>query len=71
MSSMTPVQQGESVLSPRAPLIKNIGEELISDDVVAIIELVKNSYDANSPIVVIEFNGKVECVKEGRSEKKF
>lgn len=71
MNSVTPIQQGESVLRPRARLIKTIGEELISDDVVAVIELVKNSYDANSPIVVIEFNGKVEYVKEGRSEKKI
>ena len=39
----TPVQNGNSILRPKARLIKTIGEELISNDIVAIIELVKNS----------------------------
>jgi signal transduction histidine kinase len=63
----TPIQTGESILRPKARLIKTIGEELISNDVVAIIELVKNSYDANSPISVIKFQGNIEIVKEGRT----
>jgi signal transduction histidine kinase len=67
----TPIQTGESVLKPKARLIKTIGEELISNDIVAIIELVKNSYDANSPIVVIEFIGVVEKVIEGKKEKRI
>ena len=33
---------------PRARLIKLIGEELISDEVVAISELVKNAHDADA-----------------------
>ena len=36
------VKAGTLVFKPRARLIKTIGEELISDDKVAIIELVKN-----------------------------
>jgi len=66
----TPVQKGKSILRPRARLIKTIGEELISSDIVAIIELVKNSYDANASIIEIKFEGKVESVKEGKKTKK-
>jgi signal transduction histidine kinase len=68
--NITPIQTGESILRPKARLIKTIGEELISNDVVAIIELVKNSYDAHSPISVIKFQGKIEIVKEGRTSTK-
>ena len=58
----TPIQSGESSLKPKARLIKTIGEDLISNNIVAIIELVKNSYDANSSIVEVKFNGLVEKV---------
>lgn len=54
------IQSGEFVFRPRARLIKTIGEELISNDNVAITELVKNSYDAGSQIVDITFNGSVK-----------
>lgn len=69
--SKTPVQNGESFLKPRARLIKTIGEDLISNNIVAIIELVKNSYDANSQIVIIEFLGEVEKITEGKKEKRI
>jgi signal transduction histidine kinase len=68
--SKTPIQNGESSLRPKARLIKTIGEDLISNNVVAIIELVKNSYDANSPIVVVEFQGEVAKIVEGKKEKR-
>lgn len=61
------IDTGTFVFRPRARLIKTIGEELISDDKVAVIELVKNSYDAYSElkkeysIVEISFQGKVGC----------
>lgn len=54
------IKSGEFVFRPRARLIKTIGEELISNDNVAITELVKNSYDAGSQIVDISFNGSVK-----------
>lgn len=54
------IQSGEFVFRPRARLIKTIGEELISNDYVAITELVKNSYDAGSQIVDISFDGSVK-----------
>ena len=41
-------------LKPRARLIRTIGDKLISGPEAAIIELVKNSYDADSPSVEIE-----------------
>ena len=41
-------------LKPRARLIRTIGDKLISGPEAAIIELVKNSYDADSPSVEIK-----------------
>ena len=53
-------------LKPRARLIRTIGDKLISGPEAAIIELVKNAYDADSPSVSIKivppsskFNGRV------------
>ena len=62
------IDSGSFVFKPRARLIKTIGEELISNDNVAITELVKNSYDAGSPIVEITFQGEVQ--EEASDEKK-
>lgn len=63
------IDSGSFVFKPRARLIKTIGEELISNDNVAITELVKNSYDAGSPIVEITFQGEVQ-EKAGDEKKK-
>lgn len=41
-------------LKPRARLIRTIGDKLISGPEAAIIELVKNSYDADSPSIEIK-----------------
>ena len=43
-------RSGSIAFRPRARLLKLIGEELISDDVVAVSELVKNSHDADAPL---------------------
>ena len=67
---LTPVQKNTSILRPRARIIKTIGEELISNDIVAIIELVKNSYDANASIIEINFQGRVVDIKEGKKTKR-
>lgn len=66
----TEVQQGNSILRPRARLIKTIGEELISNDIVAVLELVKNSYDADATIIQIKFFGEVKEIEEGGPKKK-
>lgn len=63
------IDSGRFVFKPRARLIKTIGEELISNDNVAITELVKNSYDAGSPIVEITFQGEIQ-EKAGDEKKK-
>lgn len=67
---ITPIQKDTLILRPRARIIKTIGEELISNDIVAIIELVKNSYDANASIISINFHGRIIDVKEGKKTKK-
>ena len=47
---------GEIAFSPRARLIKLLGEELISDEVVALTELVKNAHDADARMVTVQFH---------------
>lgn len=44
-------------LRPRARIMRTLGEELISSETVALIELVKNSYDADAGFVWIHFDG--------------
>ena len=46
---------GSTTFRPRARLIRLIGKELISDEPVALVELVKNSYDADAENVEISF----------------
>ena len=48
---------GSAIMRPRARLIGLIGEELISDEPVALVELVKNAYDADARNVKISFEG--------------
>jgi signal transduction histidine kinase len=50
-------RNGSIAFQPRARLLKLIGEELISDEVVAISELVKNAHDADAQKVTISFQG--------------
>ena len=52
-----PTRSGTIAFRPRARLLKLIGEELISDDVVAISELVKNAHDADALTVTLAFRG--------------
>jgi len=66
----TEIQQGNSILRPRARLIKTIGEELISSDIVAVLELVKNSYDADASIIEITFSGTVINEEISRNQTK-
>lgn len=58
---------------PRARIMRTLGEELISSDSVALIELVKNSYDADASEVYIKFTapldfgfGEIEVVDNGK-----
>lgn len=58
---------GRGALRPRARLLRTLGNDLISSDKVALIELVKNSYDADATMVLIRFEGPLES-GEGRIE---
>ncbi len=62
----------EYALRPRARLLKTLGQELISSEVVAVIEQVKNSYDADATKVMVRFippldpeQGKIEVIDNG------
>jgi signal transduction histidine kinase len=54
---MSELKSGYVAFRPRARLLKLIGEELISDEVVAITELVKNAHDADASTVTVSFQG--------------
>jgi signal transduction histidine kinase len=49
------VRSGVVAFQPRARLLKLIGSELISDEVLAVTELVKNAHDADAANVVVDF----------------
>jgi len=46
----------EFVLSVHPSVVFKLGEDLITDDVQALTELIKNSYDADSPIVEVSID---------------
>lgn len=48
---------------PRARIMRTLGQELISSEAVAIVELVKNSFDADATEVLIRFIGPLEIDK--------
>lgn len=50
-------RHGAAIFKPRARLLRLLGAELISDDVVAVTELVKNAHDADAAKVRISFSG--------------
>lgn len=50
------ISTGDYSFRPRARIIKVIGQELISNDVIALVELIKNSYDADARNIDIELN---------------
>lgn len=49
------IASGTGSIRPRARLIRTIGAELISSEIVAVLELVRNSYDADASRVEIRF----------------
>ena len=44
-------------LRPRARIVRTLGSELISNEQIAIVELVKNAYDADATQVIVRFVG--------------
>jgi signal transduction histidine kinase len=66
------IKKGTFKFRPRARLLNILGHELITDEVIAIIELVKNSYDADATRVTITLDnitkksgGKIEVRDDG------
>lgn len=57
MTKPVDITANGSTFRPRARIMRTLGEELISSDSVAIIELVKNSFDADAENVLIRFVG--------------
>lgn len=62
----------KAFLRPRARLMSTLGEELISNERVALTELVKNAYDADASLVLIRFrapragdDGAIEVYDDG------
>lgn len=55
-----PQVQPTGTLRPRARLVHTLGSDLISNERIALIELVKNSYDADASHVVLQFSGDFE-----------
>ncbi|MHB9853642.1 sensor histidine kinase [Streptomyces krungchingensis] len=53
-------EDAKAYLRPRARLMSTLGEELISNERVALTELVKNAYDADASLVVIRFEAPLE-----------
>src|SRR5215813_1986154 len=57
---------GTQILRPRARILRTFGDEL-SSAIVAVIELVKNAYDADATRVLVRFQGPLE-IGQGRIE---
>ena len=51
---------GTQALRPRARILRSFGNELTSSETVAVIELVKNAYDADATRVLVRFQGPLE-----------
>lgn len=60
MTESDVITSGFEILRPRARIMRTLGDELISSEVVAIIELVKNAYDADATRVLVRFNSPLE-----------
>src|SRR5712691_7573098 len=58
---------GTQILRPRARILRTFGDELISSETVAVIELAKNAYDADATQVLVRFQGPLE-IGQGRIE---
>jgi signal transduction histidine kinase len=50
-----PLREGSAVFRPRARIIQTIGRDLISNEFIAIQELIKNAYDADATKVTLTF----------------
>ena len=56
---------GAATLRPRARIMRTLGDELISSEMVAVIELVKNAYDADATRVLVRLREPLEKEEGG------
>jgi signal transduction histidine kinase len=63
------MEEGVAKLRPRARIVRTIGDQLISGPEAALIELVKNAYDADSPSVRISISPLSLQMKGGNAGK--
>jgi len=54
------IRRESRTLRPRARIVRTIGRDLISNEIVALIELIKNSYDADATKVTVTFDEPLE-----------
>jgi len=62
---MSMQKKGETAFRPRARLLLILGEELITNEIIAVVELVKNAYDADATRVKVVLDN-VTDAKKGR-----
>ena len=72
MANQKKSKRGRQVLRPKARIMRTLGDELISSEMVALIELVKNAYDADATRVLIRFSaplvpgeGRIDVIDNG------
>ncbi len=58
-------RRGSARLRPRARIVRTIGRDLISNEVVALVELIKNAYDADAAKVRVVFEDPLEPSRGG------
>ena len=52
---MTAISKSKLRIKPYARLLTMLGDQLIKDEKIALIELIKNSYDADASWVQVRF----------------
>lgn len=69
---MAKTKRTRSNFRPRARILRSLGDELISSETVAVIELVKNAYDADATRVLVKYRpplkkgkGSIEIIDNG------
>ena len=56
----TPLRRGRTKLRPRARIIRALGEDLISNETIALVELIKNAYDADATEATVCFESPLQ-----------
>jgi signal transduction histidine kinase len=59
------IRKGSARLRPRARIVRTIGRDLISNEIVALVELIKNAYDADAKKTRIVFEDPLEPSQGG------